>query len=335
VFAFDEQRSSGWPSATAQAAPKVLCGQLADDRDSQLPLPPISGASVVDSALKRNEDDGSRHEATDQENLTGRVALVIGAGRGIGANVAELLVADGVRTALVARRFEDVSAVCRKLRNSGGVAIPLSCDISRPGSAAEVAATVATELGPVDLLINNAASVAPLGPTVTVQVDEWAATIRLNLVGALATISAVLPSMLARNFGRIVNVTSGAAEGSGMLHASAYSASKAGVEMLTRNLAAELSGTGVTVAAVRPGRVDTDMQRLLRAQTPEAAGPVIVERAWSFLNAGELIDPIIPAQLIVRMMRQALNGVVISVYDERGREILSDIRYAGDGSNNS
>lgn len=117
-----------------------------------------------------------------------------------------------------------------------------------------------------------------------------------------------------------------------MLHASAYSASKAGLEMLTRNLAAEVSDTGVTVAAVRPGRVDTDMQRLLRAQTLGRAGPVIVQRAHAFLDDGELIDPAVPAQLIVRMMRRALNGVVISVYDGMGRALLADIDYVGDGS---
>lgn len=266
-----------------------------------------------------------------EEDFTGRVALVMGAGRGIGAKVAERLVQEGVRTALVARRFEDVSDVSRRLRGAGGVAIPLSCDISDPVRAAEVATTAAAELGPVDLLVNNAASVTPLGPTVTVSVDDWAATIRLNLVSALAAISAVLPSMLSQRFGRIINVTSGAAEGSGMLHASAYSASKAGLEMLTRNLAAELSGSGVTVAAVRPGRVDTDLQRLLRAQTPESAGTVIVERAWAFLNDGQLIDPSVPANLIVRMMRHALNGDVVSVYDEQGRALLAGIHYVGDG----
>jgi len=269
---------------------------------------------------------------TGQGDFTGRVALVTGAGRGIGAKVAELLARQGARTAVVARRLEDVSALCRELRDSGGVAMPLSGDLSDPARAADVAAIAAAELGPVELLVNNAAWVTPLGPTVNVSVDDWAATVRLNLVSSLATISAVLPSMLDQGFGRIVNVSSGAADGSGMLHASAYSASKAGLEMLTRNLAAELSGTGVTVAAVRPGRVDTDMQRLLRAQTPEVAGPFIVQRAWAFMNDAELIDPGVPAELIVRMMRRALTGVVISVYDAQGRELLSGVRYAGDGS---
>jgi len=264
--------------------------------------------------------------------LAGRVALVTGASRGIGAAVAELLVRGGVRTALVSRRLEDVSAVSRGLRSSGGIALPLERDFADPAAAADAVATAASELGPVELLVNNAASVAPLGPTARVPVGDWEATIRLNLVASLATISAALPSMLARGFGRIVNVSTGAATGSGMAGASAYSASKAALEMLTRNLAAELADSGVCVAAVRPGRVDTDMQRFLRAQAAEVVGSALVNRAWAFLNEGQLIDPAIPALLIVRMMELALSGDVVSVYDKQGRALLSGVRYAGDGS---
>lgn len=264
-------------------------------------------------------------------DLFGRVALVTGAGRGIGAAVAELLVRAGVRTALVSRNLEAVTAVSRRLRAAGGVALPICRDLSDPTLAAEAVATAAAELGPVDLLVNNAASVGPLGPAVRVRVEEWGGTISLNLVSALAAISAALPGMLVREFGRIVNVSSGAASGSGMLGASAYSASKAGLEMLTRNLAVELSGTGVSVVSVRPGRVDTDMQRYLRAQDAGVVGPALVARAWAFVNDGELIDPTVPATLIVRLMEIGLSGPAVSVYDERGRALLADVPYVGDG----
>jgi NAD(P)-dependent dehydrogenase (short-subunit alcohol dehydrogenase family) len=257
--------------------------------------------------------------------------MVTGASRGIGAAVAERLARAGVRTALVARRLEDVTALCQRLTDAGAVVVLVRCDLSDPFRAAEAVAITAAELGGVDLLVNNAASVDPLGPTVGVSVPQWEASVRLNLISPMATISAALPGMLSRGFGRIINVSTGAAAGSGMLGASAYSASKAGLEMLTLNLAAELADTGVVVAAVRPGRVDTDMQRHLRGQRPDVVGDAIVDRAWSFLRDGELLDPAIPAELIVRMMARGLSGVVISVYDDQGRAVLAGLRYAGDG----
>jgi NAD(P)-dependent dehydrogenase (short-subunit alcohol dehydrogenase family) len=258
--------------------------------------------------------------------------VVTGAGRGIGAAVAEILVRGGVRTALVARSRDELTALSRGLEHCGGVVLPLCCDVSDPARAAEVMARAAETFGPVDLIVNNAASVGPLGRATTVRTADWESTIRLNLVTAYATISAALPGMLERGFGRIVNVSSGAATGSGMLGASAYSASKAGLEMLTRNLAAELAGTGVSVASVRPGRVDTDMQRFLRGRAAETAGTPIADRARAFLDDGQLLDPVVPARLIVRVLERAISGSVISVYDEQGRSLLADIRYVGDGS---
>jgi NAD(P)-dependent dehydrogenase (short-subunit alcohol dehydrogenase family) len=150
-------------------------------------------------------------------------------------------------------------------------------------------------------------------------------------VSPVGIISAALPGLLARDFGRIVNVSTGAATGSGMRGASAYSASKAALEMLTRNLAVELTGTGVTVAAVRPGRVDTDLQRFLRAQSRHVVGDDIVDRAYAFLSRRQLLDSAVPALLIVRVIEQGITGEVISVYDTRGRALLSDVSYPGDG----
>jgi NAD(P)-dependent dehydrogenase (short-subunit alcohol dehydrogenase family) len=256
---------------------------------------------------------------------------VTGAGRGIGAAVAHRLVDRAVRVALVARGRAEIMAVTRKLRESGGVVQPICCDLSDPASAAEVVTTAADALGPVDIIVNNAAHVGPLGTLADVPLADWESTVHLNLVSAVAIISTALPGLLARDFGRIVNVSTGAAAGSGMLGASAYSASKAALEMLTRNLAAELAGTGVTVAAVRPGRVDTDMQRFLRAQSRQLVGDDIVDRAHAFLRHGQLLDPAVPALLIVRLIERGITGEVISVYDGRGRALLSDVNYPGDG----
>jgi NAD(P)-dependent dehydrogenase (short-subunit alcohol dehydrogenase family) len=271
-------------------------------------------------------------ELSAETSLTGRVAIVTGASRGVGTAVAQLLVDRGARVAVVARNRDGLTAVARRLRDSGGAVLPVCCDLSDPASAAKVVAVTADRLGPVDVIVNNAGHVGPLGPLTSINVPDWASTVRLNLVSAMAIIATALPGMLARDFGRIVNVSTGAAAGTGMLGASAYSASKAGLEMLTRNLAAELTGTGVAVAAVRPGRVDTDMQRFLRAQRADEVGEAVVTRAHAFLHDGQLLDPAVPAELIVRVLERGLSGEVISVYDERGRSLLAGIRYVGDGT---
>ena len=264
--------------------------------------------------------------ARSPTDLTGKVAVVTGASRGIGAAVVRGLVRRGARTALIGRRKETLSAVGRGCEGVG-VALPFPCDLSDPAQAADTMVLVADRLGPVDLIVNNAASPDPLGATAHVPLEEWVAGVQLNLISAALLILTALPGMLERNFGRIVNVTSGAAAGSGMPEASAYSASKAGLEMFTINLAAEVAGTGVSAVAVRPGRVDTDMQLYLRTQSVE----VVAARARRFSAEGDLIDPVIPAHLVVRAMELGITGEIISVYDERGRSLLWDFRYPGDG----
>ncbi|HLN14522.1 MAG TPA: SDR family oxidoreductase [bacterium] len=114
--------------------------------------------------------------------------------------------------------------------------------------------------------------VSPLGPTILIDPDAWQRAMAVNLGVAFGCMKAVLPGMLARRWGRIVNLSTGAASGTGMFRANAYSVSKAALEMLTVNLAVELAGTGVTVNAVRPGGVDTVMHAEVRDSDPAVMG---------------------------------------------------------------
>ena len=256
------------------------------------------------------------------EPLSGKVAVVTGGGRGIGAATAHALARAGARVAVMARTTAQIDTVAAEIRAAGGVAEAVRLDLSDPGSLRQAIDQVMARLGPVGILINNAAVAGPLGPTAQIDLEEWIESLTINLTGAFACIHAVLPGMLERRWGRIVNVSTGAATGTGMVPANAYSVSKAGLEMLTVNLAAELSGRGVLVHAVRPGVVESEMQTFVRTRPPELVGEEMSSQFRALKEQGQLLSPDQPALLIVRLLAEESTGEVISIYDERGQALL-------------
>lgn len=222
--------------------------------------------------------------------LAGRSALVTGAGRGIGRAVSLELAKTGARVAILSRTEHELDEVSVGVDRLGGVGLVLVTDIGDPRQVAEAADRVLAEFGSVDVLINNAAVVWPLGPTVNTDPAEWAQAIAVNVVGPFTLTWALLPGMLARGWGRIVNVSSGiASHPAAMIGGNAYAASKAALEAHTLNLAAELAGTGVTVNAFRPGSVDTAMQAWIRSQPPSKIGAALHERFTQAYEQGSLI----------------------------------------------
>lgn len=222
----------------------------------------------------------------------GRTAVVTGAGRGIGRALALGLAAEGAQVALVARTHGELAQVAEEVRAAEGRALVVQLDVADQDATIAAARCIAERLGPIDLLVNNAAVVWPLGPSVAVEVTEWSAAIAINVV-AVATLSlTALPSMLDRGWGRIVNISTGAvARPAGMIGGNAYVTGKAAVEAHTLNLAAELDGTGVTVNAYRPGGVDTAMQAWIRDQEPERIGVVLHDSFARSHAAGSLLTP--------------------------------------------
>jgi 3-hydroxybutyrate dehydrogenase len=191
--------------------------------------------------------------------LPGRNALVTGAGRGIGAAVAHALAAAGARVALTSRSPAQIERVAAELRSAGRDAFAITCDVSDPTSIAELARVTGERLGAVDILVNNA-GIGFSGPLFRTPLADWDRLMTVNATGAFLCTQAFLPGMVERRWGRIVFVASVAGLTGGK-YIAAYAASKHAVIGLARSAAAEVAESGVTVNAVCPGYVDTDMTR--------------------------------------------------------------------------
>ncbi len=191
-------------------------------------------------------------------DLAGRIALVTGASRGIGRAIAMALASAGADVAVNYRaREEDAKAVADAVRGLGRRAIAVRADVSASGEVQAMLQAIARELGRVDILINNAGIALRRGLDDLSEAD-FDHTIAVNLKSAFLCTQAVLPAMRAKSWGRIVNISSGAARGAGVVGAH-YNASKAGMEGLTRGYAARLVKEGITVNAVAPSLIESDM----------------------------------------------------------------------------
>ncbi len=198
------------------------------------------------------------------EKLQGQVAIITGGGRGIGAAAAQRLAQAGASVVITARSEEQVETVAAALRKAGGQAIGVAADVSDREQVEEVVESALDQFGRVDILINNAGTIWPIEPMMEADPDEWAYNIFVNLVGPFHMIHNVLPLMQDQGYGRILNISSGAAVRP-VTGWSAYNASKAGLEAMTKTLANELAGKPITVNALRPGEVDTEMQSDIRS----------------------------------------------------------------------
>jgi NAD(P)-dependent dehydrogenase (short-subunit alcohol dehydrogenase family) len=199
----------------------------------------------------------TQREQHDWLNLSGRVAVVTGAGSGIGAAIANGLAKAGAKVAVVDCDGEAAASVAARLAAGGGTAIAFTCDVTREDTVRAVADEVTSRLGASDILVNNAGILRP-GPLETVSIESWNAVLAVNLTGYLIAAQAFSPDMIKVGRGSIIHIASIAGI-STQPRSGAYSASKAGVLQLSKQLALEWGPHGVRSNAILPGLIRTPL----------------------------------------------------------------------------
>ena len=249
-------------------------------------------------------------------SLTGKVIIVTGASRGIGAAAAAALAKEGAAVMLAARNGSLATEVADSIIEAGGRAYATACDVSDFSAVEWLVLAAEGRFGRVDALINNAGVIEPIATIAESDPAIWARNIEINLIGAYNPIRAVLPRMIKAGGGTIVNVSSGAAmrplEGW-----SAYCTAKAGLAMLTRAVMLENTATGIRVFGFQPGTTDTDMQVTIRASGVNVISKIPRENLTPVAH---------PAAAIVYLCTRAaddLNGQEFSLRDEPFRARLN------------
>ena len=258
----------------------------------------------------------------------GAVTVVTGGGQGIGAAVARALAAEGAAIVVAARRADPIEKVAAEIRAAGGKAWAVPCDVTDPASVHALAQAAARRAGIVDILVNNAGAAhsAPLAKTT---LEDWNRVLAVNATGTFLCTQAFLPPMVLRKQGSVVNVASVAGL-AGARYIGAYAAAKHAVIGLTRSVAAELEGTGVTCNAVCPGFVDTEMTQESVARVVAKTGKPADEALAAMLasaSQARLITPDEVAQAVLALCDphgQRANGTAVTITGEETRHGVRD-----------
>ena len=217
--------------------------------------------------------------------LDGQVAVITGAGRGIGRAIALAYAREGAKLALAARSQSELQEAVNAASEIGAEAIAVPTDVTSQEDAERLARSALDKFGRIDVLVNNAGISGPIGPLQGNDVADWVNTVTVNLTGTFLVCRAVIPAMLEQARGKIINL-SGAGAANAWSNMSAYCSSKAAVVRLTEVLAQELDGSGITVNALGPGSVHTSMWDQMTEQAGQAGADFIHQLGLRVTSGG-------------------------------------------------
>ena len=217
--------------------------------------------------------------------LDGQIAVITGSGRGIGRAIALAYAREGAKLALAARSETELQETVSAVSELGAEAIAVRTDVTSQEDTEQLAHRVVKRFGRIDVLVNNAGNSGPVGPLHVNDIADWVNTINVNLTGTFLVCRAVIPVMLERSGGKIINL-SGAGATNAWSNMSAYCSSKAAVVRLTEVLAQELDGKGITVNALGPGSVHTSMWDRMTEQAAQAGADFIHQLGLRVTSGG-------------------------------------------------
>jgi len=262
---------------------------------------------------------------TFTNDLAHKVAIITGAGRGIGKATAHLFAAAGAAVVLAARNAPEIQLVAESIKANGGQALAIPTDITDPAAIDQLIILTLRAFKHIDILVNNAAVITPIGKVWEVSHVEWQALITVNVIGPYLCCRAALPHMLDRGDGVIINVTSGAAA-KNIAGWSAYCASKSALDRFTGVLAEEVAHTGIVVNGMDPGPTRTDMQA--QAQRNHRTAFPAVKQPGEQPERKRLFQPEEAAQLNLWLASgRAASGRIFALPDESvRRQIAQDLK---------
>ena len=252
-------------------------------------------------------------------DLSGQTAIVTGAGRGLGRAFASALASSGAHVVVTARSEPELLDIVEAIEQLGGTATAIAADVTNRAAVDGLVARIEQQVGPIDLLINNAGVLRALGLIADVDPEDWWREVEINLRGPHLYMHAVLPHMIRRRHGRIINVASVA----GLYpieNISAYTASKTALIRLTEAAALENQAHGITIFAIHPGNVRTPMTDFLRLSPDAGQRAPNAQQSFKEAYAKDLLDPIEDAVALVLRLASGqadpLTGCYLSVADD-------------------